>query len=372
VKFSIHFFNVEHGDSILIEIEDNKENYYILIDSKLIKTNNEYINPAYEFLKSKNVNILNGLIVSHFHKDHISGIEYFFDKSHFTIEKIYIPPVLSGKSEVFDRQIQKFKDKIVEVLNQTTDELILKQTESFTQLIAYLTQNDETTQELFGPETILRIPGITIKLGVVYLPLKKIKGTLYQKIEKGNFELDHFPEMNQMSIVVLIDIFGQKILLAADSTIDQWIEHMRQMRGSIGNLGISFLKAPHHGSKHNNTKKLYEYFFDNFSENKYIFISSNGISHPHKEIFELINEFKLQPFCTNLSDQCISRNVSLPTFSTDIPSDMKLFLAPYVESKPTQCQGDISLIIDDKGYCIESSTNTPCPYRMGEIVEKFS
>lgn len=61
-EVNIHLFNVRNGDSIVIEFVSDP-NKYVVIDSNLIKINSNFINPAYEFLKSKKVDSISSLIV---------------------------------------------------------------------------------------------------------------------------------------------------------------------------------------------------------------------------------------------------------------------------------------------------------------------
>ena len=91
-EVNIHLLNAGKGESIVVEFV-SEPNKYVVIDSNLIKINSKFINPAYEFLKSKKVNEISSLIVTHLHKDHYNGIELLLHN--FEIEKIIIPPFLS-------------------------------------------------------------------------------------------------------------------------------------------------------------------------------------------------------------------------------------------------------------------------------------
>ncbi len=172
--------------------------------------------------------------------------------------------------------------------------------------------------------------------------------------------------MNDSSIAFCLNCYGHKILLTGDSTFTQWREHKRQMSwDNITNLKINSLKAPHHGSKYDNNEELYEYCFD-FNENreaKHLFISADGIRHPDKEVFDLINKFELIPHCTNFSKHCLPPSVVQFKPMTDIPKKMRTFLLNYAEKLAIPCQGDILLSISDSEIKITNSSGMPCIYR---------
>jgi beta-lactamase superfamily II metal-dependent hydrolase len=363
-SINVYFLNVQQGDSIVIEFCADDVNRYVVIDSNLIKKDNVFINPAYELLKSKEVEKISTLIITHFDKDHYNGIEQLLQN--IDIDKIVIPPVLSNKSKVFDDKIiKKISDIAKDLIYRSADEEIVQHSESLAYLIYYLTNNETKIEEGTGKESILRFPDIPEITATTYLPFKKIKGILRQKvISDGNFNQDHFLNMNESSIAFKLACFGCTILFTGDSDYKQWRDHKNLMlKDNITNLGIQFLKAPHHGSKYNNNEELYSYFFKQDNNQKYIFISSNGIKHPDKEIFNLIEKFDLSPFCTNLSSLCRPENVSQFKQMNNIPENIRSVLYNYVEETPQPCQGDITLNISPKGINISNSTDRPCLYR---------
>ncbi len=363
MKLNIHFFNVGKGDSIIVEIESDI-NKYLVIDSHLIKKNSQWVNPAYEFLKSKKVERINGLVITHFHLDHFAGVELFL--KNFEIGKLYIPPVLSKKSKTFNKQLKNIRKRIIEISEHTNEDPITKPSLSFSHLIHYLSNNEDKIEELQGKSSDFMIPDIEEFTAKVFLPLAKIKGIIQKKIENSSYELDNFSDSNEASITFSIKFNDYIILFTGDSTMKQWREHKIQMKHvGINNLNVFFLKVPHHGSKNNNNEELYKYLFKDFKEQKYIFISADGRSHPHNELFDLVEKFKLIPYCTNLAKQCASNLISFNPM-TDIPPKMRFSINNYdVESSPIPCQGDITLSIDSdsKDFTVQSSNNMHCLYR---------
>ncbi|MBN1998949.1 MBL fold metallo-hydrolase [candidate division KSB1 bacterium] len=357
-KINVYFFNVGDGESILIEfISETTE--YVIIDSNLTSINGEKINPVYNFLQGKKVTSISTLVITHLHQDHYNGIEKILKT--FDIKKIVIPPFLSRKSKQYNKILDQYKKKIRELLNRTDDSDIGQYANSLANLLNYISNNDNKVEEVSGRETILRFPDVKKFTAMVYLPLKKITGVLHKLFEQDDFDLNHYPQMNDSSIAFCLNCFDHRLLLTGDSTKTQWSEHQRSMlRDGINCLFIDILKVPHHGSKHNNTERMYKYFFN--KNKKYAICSANGTTLPDKEYFSLIKNNKIIPFCTNLSHFCKAQNeIDYSLFSTT--EKMRPFLQHYIEKKPIPCQGDITLSISKNDFQIKNSTNIRCIYR---------
>lgn len=360
-KINIHFLNAGAGDSIVIEF-CLERTHYVVIDSNLVEIDSQKINPAYEFLKSKNASNISTLIITHLHQDHYNGIEFLLND--FEIKKIVIPPFVSVKSSQYNKILDKYREKIKAYIERCSDDEVFQYCKSLTYLLHFLTNNDCKVEEVSGKESILRFPGIENFYGRVYLPLKKITGVLHNFIEHYDFDLNHFPRMNDSSIAFCLNCYGHNILLTGDSTLSQWNEHKRQMEwDDIANLNIDFLKVPHHGSKYDNTEKLYKYLLKQEDNPKYVFTSADGIKHPDKELFELIEKLNLRPYCTNLSRFCLPPNVLQYKPMSEIPKQMHIFLSNYVESSLIPCQGDIQLSMSNEKIGVTCNTGMPCVYR---------
>ncbi len=173
---NVHFFNVGAGDSIVIEF-CSEVNEYVVIDSNLVERDSRKVNPAFEFLQSKNVSRISTLVLSHLHQDHYTGIEHLL--ANFEIKKLVIPPFLSAKSAQYNKIIDKYKEKIKDYATRCSDTDVFQYCKSLTYLLYFITNNDNIVEEVSGKESILRFPGIPEFHGRVYLPLKKITGVLH-------------------------------------------------------------------------------------------------------------------------------------------------------------------------------------------------
>jgi beta-lactamase superfamily II metal-dependent hydrolase len=359
---NINVFNVGHGDSIVIEsiVTDDQKNY-IVIDSCRVGKSLNKVNPAFEYLKSKKVTVINALVITHFHTDHFTGVEDFLNG--FQIKKLFIPPVFSENTTNLNKQIENFKTRARELYERSDDEIIRGKSFSLVNLLVYLSKNWGKVEELKGRENKFRVPDMPEVSGWIYLPLPLIKGVLRKKIIDGEFDIDNYGDANDHSSAIRIDYGGRKILFGGDSEPKRWKEHARQMkRDNVDNLQSEFLKVPHHGSKHNNTKEVYDYILDPNLERNIAFVSANGMSHPHEEFFKLVEDLNIKPYCTNLSSRCINQIIPLRE-KNQLPQHAESFINNYIqESKPYPCQGDICLTITSTDYSITTSSNLPCPY----------
>jgi len=362
MNIHIHFFNVQDGDSIVLEIEHTPP-LFIVIDSNLVSKKGEWINPAYEFLKAKKAKFIT-LIITHLHLDHCNGVELFLEN--FLIDKLIIPPLFNRKSSIRRTVINEYKDKIRDVLGKTNDKFIYKQLKSIALLLKFLAENGEKVEEIEGKENKLRFARIPDLDCCVYLPIPKIKGEFYSKVFSGDFEIDFFPTMNDLSLAFSIKFPDFQVLFTGDSTSSQWLEHERQMhRDGINNLNCTFVKIPHHGSKYDNKERFYNYILREKYTGKHVFISADGVKHPHKEIFDIISKKSLQPHCTNFSEYCLPPDFSDDQKFSEIPKEMHSFLINYKRTRKIMpCKGNIKLSIyeDGKRQSVSNSQNMTCIY----------
>lgn len=353
-------FNVGNGNSNLIHIrkKKTKEDFIIIFDCYKI----DDINPAKEYLAKNNIETIDILIISHFHIDHMYGVEELFS---YQIKKIVIPPVFSFNNNVRNNLKEKIKNALRGLVQEGS---MPKQTKSFAKFYQYLTEHEDLIEEICGPDSNLTIPGFNINLEnslcKVLLPIAASKGTFGQKILRADLDFlkTNWNEFNDISIVIQLQAFEHNILLTSDSTKKQWKEHIKKAkRDEIDCLNNQIITAMHHGSKHNNTKEIYEYLFTPRSE-KYLIVSANGKKHPDDEVFNLINDFQLIPKCTNLSNKC-AHIASQTNRINEFDTQMIDFLMNYpVISEPIPCQGNITITLQNDQLKIDSSTKTPCVY----------
>lgn len=359
MALKITYFNVGHGDSILIEeLNAGITTGVIVVDSNLIKVESVNVSPVYNYLVSKGIKSINAVIISHFDQDHYTGIELLLNN--FEIKSLIIPPIFSLNTPRFNDKLRKFKELILEKAKLSSDSDFRSSMKGIASLLAFIKENVHLVEEKHGSEQVLRIPDMPNIHGKVYLPVAGIKGLINQKIESNNFDLEIFSNMNETSIAFEIIYDGVTILFAGDSERSQWIEHKRLMSKHEVKLNTDILKAPHHGSKYNNDEVVYNYIYGNQPESKFVIISANGKSHPHNEFYQLADYMKLKPICTNMSTYCFE-NVTPFSRPAILPEIAKFFISSYSNlNNIVPCQGNITLDIDAGAFHFTSSNHVPC------------
>ncbi len=181
----VHFIDVGEGDAILIQMSDNKN---ILIDSGNLSAGYK----VGKYLKSIKISLLECIIVTHMHPDHVGGIFNILPK--IKTNYIYYNGFHPQENEFFFELINLAKD-----LN-----ISLKTLNSGNQL-------------LFGK----------VRFDVIS-PIKPLSGN-----------------MNEDSIVLRINFGKINILLAGDLNI----RGEKRLINASTNLNSDVLKVGHHGAK---------------------------------------------------------------------------------------------------------------------------
>jgi len=221
----IIFFDIGQGDAILIQ----QGNFQVLIDggpddSIIFKLAERM--PSYD----KNIEIV---ILTHPHEDHIRGLMNVLDE--FRVERVFINKI-------------KYENRVYEDLLEGYEDLVME-----------VAQGD-------------RFKYGDIEGEIIYPILNKDSG---KRVQDGN--------INNESIVTLLDIKGKKILLMGDA--EHEVEYKLLKEFSFENIYI--LKAGHHCSRTATSDMFLR------AVNPKIAICSYGegnkFGHPH---YETIEKFK--------------------------------------------------------------------------------
>jgi len=226
----IIFFDVGQGDAVLIQ----QGNFQTLIDgggddSVVFKLSERM--PQYD----KNIEIV---ILTHPHEDHIGGLMNVLDE--FRVERVFINEI-KYENSVYKDLLEDYEDVIIEVA-----------------------QGD-------------RFKYRDIEGEIIYPILKKDSG---KRVQDKN--------INNESIITLLDIKGKKILLMGDA--EQEVEH-KLLEGSPLEK-IYILKAGHHCSRTATSDMFLR------AVNPEIAICSYGegnkFGHPHYETIEKFKKYDVQ------------------------------------------------------------------------------
>jgi competence protein ComEC len=104
---------------------------------------------------------------------------------------------------------------------------------------------------------------------------------------------EEMENINNSSIIILLEINGKKILLTGDAEIEQEEEFLLEYRDSLESSGdVDILKAGHHGSRTSTSRELIEAV-----NPEYLVISSgrdNTYGHPHLETIKKADQFGIK------------------------------------------------------------------------------
>ena len=365
MNFRAKFFNVNHGDSILIELfPEDSEPKVVLIDCAKKKGFRGTGCPVYEYLLEREIVEIDAIFITHFHTDHFEGIHNILENKDINVKAIYIPPVFSLESGQSDKRINQARLRIKEYSNKMSksDHHNKLRLTSLAKLIRYIRENPDMIFEMNGPKNEVSLALDSSTKFSVFLPLNEVKGAINSKLGDESIDILHFSEMNDASLVIVLETEEKKFFFTGDSTLDQWQKHKKMLgRQNISNLGADFLKVSHHGSKDNYEDEIIDYILKN-EENIYALISANGKSHPHLNVLKSLNSRSCLIRCTNLLDKCAPNLAGMIDLS-NTSMEIAVMISKYeISTDPVMCQGDMMIEFQNGQIGYSSETQMPCVY----------
>lgn len=185
-EFTVDFINVEQGDCTLVTCNDKN----MLIDCGEA----EYYEVIKSFLENKGVEKLDIVIASHPHSDHIGGMEKLFDD--FEIGTLIMPQINNHK---------ELENDMFESFQQSLDEYEISPVYAEAEKEFSLSEADVT----------------------IIAPLR------------------NFRDINNMSVVAMVEYEGKKFLFTGDAENKE----ERNILKNNADLDCDVLKVSHHGSK---------------------------------------------------------------------------------------------------------------------------
>lgn len=273
----IYIYQAECGDATRIRFfgSDGKQ-HNIFIDAGFERTFRNILRSDIKSIKVEN-EAIDLCIVSHIHDDHIGGIIGYInainagEESDIVNEWFYNPP----------RYFQEAKSGTPNEISSA------KSVRQGDELLSYLvSHNKRLTSEVCSDFPVIDFFGLTI---TILSPDKKGLLDLRKKYESVNainyeeftliseaksaigydykkrlveFDIDEWEEddsiENKSSISLLMDFHGKKFLWLADSHPSTIIASLDKLGYSRNNpLVCEWVKVSHHGSKSNNSTKMY-------------------------------------------------------------------------------------------------------------------
>jgi beta-lactamase superfamily II metal-dependent hydrolase len=285
---NIHVLNVLHGDSLVVEIKENDQTIWGVIDCHNPSPGRD--SPSLSFLKSQHVEVLKFVCLTHPHEDHCSGLKQLVE--YFTIGSRRI-------EEYWDFGLDL--DKYLSQINTEKDAKLLYE------LYAYLSNLIERRVLEYFTITERSVPyqgsHVTVRaLSPLGRDLNTYANQAAQKLKEESDGKTMSVDKNLLSIVLELSEHDTNVLLTSDairqslkSILERWKKFCRQKGFSEKFI---FVKVPHHGSKHSNYEGLWKNFsFPNLSSAA---ISAGGrYGLPDKETIDSMLDWKVNIYCTN-------------------------------------------------------------------------
>lgn len=220
-EVSVHFIDVEQGDSILIKTN----NHNILIDGGEPSESDTLL----RYLDKENVDIIDIMIATHPHADHIGGLVEVLRKKHVnSVMMPTLPDDLVPSSKIYRDFLKGIDSNGINVITPRVGETIVKNDAKFT----------------------------------IIAPNKN----------------SEFSNINDYSITVRLDVLNRSFLFTGDIEKDA----EKVILNNKMNIDVDVLKVPHHGSDSSSTEE----FIKSVSP-KYVIYSlgeNNKYDHPSEEI----------------------------------------------------------------------------------------
>lgn len=230
-KLKVHFIDVGQADSILIQSDEQA----MLIDAG----NNGDSEEVVAYIKSQNIELLDYVIGTHPHEDHIGGLDAVIES--FDIGVIYMPKAMSTT--------KTFED----VLNAISNK---------------------------GMKVTTPVPGTTVRLGEASFTILAPNS-------------DSYKETNNYSIVIKLEHGNNSFIFTGDA--EDVSE--KEMIEKGYDLSANVLKVGHHGSSSSTTE---EFLMKVNPQYAVICVGKdNKYGHPHREIVDLLNKMGIKIYRTD-------------------------------------------------------------------------
>jgi len=251
----LDFINVGNGDSILVrEMESGAQKFAMLVDcghDNLVRDDHtEPLDPrscriyAADFLRKQGVSHLDVLLLTHFHRDHIGGLDRVLDL--VTVGKLvtpYIPPLDgAGLDPDDDKSLPKAARNLLRYLEMYARPLRQKR-ERIGELVTFPGNKTETlrlTEEL-TMDILFGEPAL-------YPRQKEVFDAAYGG-ERNGYDLIHWAKsLNVSSLRQRLYYHGKEIMLGGDAYAHMW--------EAVTATPCDILKVPHHASLSSTTRRL--------------------------------------------------------------------------------------------------------------------
>jgi beta-lactamase superfamily II metal-dependent hydrolase len=363
----IHFLNVEHGDAIVLEDENQGQRHFAVIDSNMKGDGDP---PVLQKLRQLGADRLSFVLLTHPHRDHYRGLEKVLQAYDGRIGTFFIFPL----GEFIPSRIRNLSRQYIEIAKRQDDDEVSRAAEELVAILIFLYKNmKENVIQCAGEQVNLLPPeGFNETEIFTIAPPNRAKGHYFQQIATGDPKIVEDVKQNDLSVGVLIRVGSAEIVLGGDVPFDNWQFHRRRNRHSDEAINASIVKIPHHGSKHDASRMVLQYLFSTTGERVAV-ISANGHSHPSEEVIHNLEAMGIHPYCTNLIPQC-GANVQQLINTRGVDPELGKFVNFFQGglSKVQPCQGSVTLTIrPGMPIIIDREFQHPCGFR-GDFARLFA
>ncbi len=283
------------GDAIIVKFGNlhtgRREDFQVfVIDGGTLEAGQAIVNHLWEYTGSLDIDLV---LATHPDNDHVSGIEAVLLGCNVQALSMHMPWLLAEQAKLvksLDRA-QEIYDIAAKQGVTLYDPLITKR--YFDGALTVLGPSIEYYASLFN---LFDKPKLALKAGEL-----SITNTVRESMDVATETLDlahkYTSPTNNSSVIAYFSYAGKDALFTGDAGVEALsnaIVTARELGMDISNL--HFLHVPHHGSSHNLTSALIDFFNPRHS---FVSAAAKAKKHPHPRVTNAFLRRNLKIFATN-------------------------------------------------------------------------
>lgn len=355
----LHFLDVGHGDSIIVELLGDHGSTFGLVDCCKKREAGQDVNVPLRKLQSLGAAHLGFVALTHPHADHFEGLSEILEVFRGRVSALFTYPIDKEPG-----RIRRLAENYRRHLESTDSETVSRQILEFISILKFA-KSCPIWESKSGRRSLMLAPGFEAVLVNSVMPPDSVKGKHFTDIDKGVLKIED-EKANELSLAIEIEYAGNLIMLGGDATHGNW--KYQHARLAFPNAMIA--KLPHHASRHDCTPEVLDALFgpQGAAAGQIAVISAEGSRHrPHESVLKGLYERGVKPYCTNLSSLCAGVRPRALMTNPAIDPVLNRFINASSEGVATPkkpCQGDITVSIASDGVVsVARQFSVACAYR---------